>query len=65
VTGIDIPPGVSGRTGLGVTGLAEGHKIIFIVSAAVINGSDMVDFINGNQKPPLKAFFTEGMLGYI
>ena len=65
MTGIDIPPGVSGRTGLGVTGFAKGHKIIFSVGTAVINGTDMMDFINGYQTSPLKAFFTEGMLGYI
>ena len=50
---------------MGMARLAKGHKVIFGVSATVIDSEDMVYLVNGNIASGFKASFTQGMLGYI
>jgi hypothetical protein len=45
--------------------MADGHKVIVIMSTAVINRTDMVDFINGNISSGFEAMFTYRVLGHI
>ena len=52
-------------SGLGMARTAKGHKIIFSVSAAIVNRDDMVYFINGNITSGFETMFTKGMLGNI
>jgi len=46
-----------------MTGFAKRTQVLVSVSAAVIEGADMMDFIGGNVKSTLKARLAEGILG--
>ena len=48
-----------------MTGLAEGHEVIFGMGAAAINGKNMMDFIDGDETTGLETLFAERVLGDI
>jgi hypothetical protein len=53
------------KPSLGVTGLAERLQVIIIVSAAIIKGADVMNFIGGDMKSTFEARLTERVLGII
>ena len=48
-----------------MTGLAEGHEVIFSMGAAAINGENVMNFIGGDETTGLKALFAERVLGNV
>ena len=48
-----------------MTLLAEAHKVVIVITAAVGDGFDVMDFGGGNETVDLKAVLTERMLGEI
>jgi hypothetical protein len=48
-----------------MTGLAQGAKIIFVVSAAVIERDNMMDFIGGDMNSTFQAILAERVFGEV
>ena len=61
---MELPPG-GGLTSLSMAGLAEGHQVIIRMGTASFRRDDMMDFVNRNQTPGLKALLAKRMLGYV